>query len=564
VQLGFWFTVYDSDGPDGLPGTVLLRGLTGFDPGFVAARSGDNYTISFPPFVPLAHRCYYFSIAYPQEAGSADPERRLRFAWGNALPAANPLSNFSVVSRTIFPLSAWRFQQFGSPHLAEASMVFDLPAEYPSCGAPPPIANDTCLGATAIVGTGTFAYDNRGATTDGSASCDPTSTHDAWYRWLPTCTGTYTIAACGLSTSDLVISALTSCAGPELACNDDGCGTIGGPGTITVPAVQGTAITIRIATFGTSDGDAGLFTITRADSDCPPPPTCCDFNTDQFINSQDFFDFLVAFFSLLPLADFNRDQFINTQDFFDFVACYFQPPPGCPAPGCAYRDIRSTVPDSQGDPPDIQLNYDYLNRTLFVVGSIPFHRLLPSTVSDLLPELHLNIDRLHPCTGLIIDTPALQAALNDLAQVSAGLTIGDILSLQPKARPDIRERLQVLHALGIATTELATTNEEAVLRAAAAADLALRAPGLTLGDVFFLPEDQYTLDERDALRSALLVGLFSCSKQVNDRVCRDDFCDVNPPPLDLCYPRDGKWCNLPGAQGPPPVCGICSLKSDPF
>ncbi|MGE3108850.1 MAG: GC-type dockerin domain-anchored protein [Phycisphaerales bacterium] len=52
-----------------------------------------------------------------------------------------------------------------------------------------------------------------------------------------------------------------------------------------------------------------------------------DFNADGFVNSQDFFDFLAAFFAAAPSADFNHDTFINSQDFFDFLAAFFS---GCP------------------------------------------------------------------------------------------------------------------------------------------------------------------------------------------------------------------------------------------
>ncbi|MGE3510302.1 MAG: GC-type dockerin domain-anchored protein [Vicinamibacterales bacterium] len=69
--------------------------------------------------------------------------------------------------------------------------------------------------------------------------------------------------------------------------------------------------------------------------DGPPPPPCpADFNADSRINSQDFFDYLVAFFTAPPCcnadpelicldpANFNHDHCVNSQDFFDFLAAF--------------------------------------------------------------------------------------------------------------------------------------------------------------------------------------------------------------------------------------------------
>ncbi len=53
-------------------------------------------------------------------------------------------------------------------------------------------------------------------------------------------------------------------------------------------------------------------------------PCPCDWNSDGTLSSQDFFDFIAAFFS--DAGDFNEDGSTTSQDFFDFLACFFS---GC-------------------------------------------------------------------------------------------------------------------------------------------------------------------------------------------------------------------------------------------
>lgn len=54
-------------------------------------------------------------------------------------------------------------------------------------------------------------------------------------------------------------------------------------------------------------------------------PACClgDWNFDQFVNSQDFLDFIADFFSSDSAADINSNGFVDSQDFFDFLAFFF-------------------------------------------------------------------------------------------------------------------------------------------------------------------------------------------------------------------------------------------------
>ncbi len=58
----------------------------------------------------------------------------------------------------------------------------------------------------------------------------------------------------------------------------------------------------------------------------PGGPCPADFNNSGVADSQDFFDFVTAFFADDPAADFNADMGVNSQDFFDFVAAFFE---GC-------------------------------------------------------------------------------------------------------------------------------------------------------------------------------------------------------------------------------------------
>lgn len=76
------------------------------------------------------------------------------------------------------------------------------------------------------------------------------------------------------------------------------------------------------------DVDLGPLALFSADVDvngvpdeCPSCPA--DINGDGAVTSQDFFNFIAAFFSMN--ADFNHDGLTTSQDFFDFLAAFFTP-----------------------------------------------------------------------------------------------------------------------------------------------------------------------------------------------------------------------------------------------
>jgi hypothetical protein len=131
--------------------------------------------------------------------------------------------------------------------------------------------------------------------------------------------------------------------------------TVSGPSTATFTPLELTGLTgqplalaydrnanlMYVSTFNDSDAGFGLYSLnleslaaTRL-ADLPGiadsmgwigpqgPPCPADFNRDGVLNSQDFFDFLGAFFGAQPSADFNHDGAINSQDFFDFLTAFF-------------------------------------------------------------------------------------------------------------------------------------------------------------------------------------------------------------------------------------------------
>jgi hypothetical protein len=90
------------------------------------------------------------------------------------------------------------------------------------------------------------------------------------------------------------------------------------------PLHPGDVVSVSVTPFDGSlpeiDMSDDLATFTIGGTPCP-----ADVNADGAVNSQDFFDFLGAFFAADPSADFNADGVLDSQDFFDFVGAFFTP-----------------------------------------------------------------------------------------------------------------------------------------------------------------------------------------------------------------------------------------------
>jgi hypothetical protein len=129
---------------------------------------------------------------------------------------------------------------------------------------PVPPANDECTMAEAV-GEGSFPY-NTSLATDSDTSeldiiCDETFGlflgKDIWYRYTPSADGVATISLC-LSAYDTRMAVYSDTCPPTnlelLACDDDGCGTIGGPSELALPVTGGVPVLIRVGGWAASSG----------------------------------------------------------------------------------------------------------------------------------------------------------------------------------------------------------------------------------------------------------------------------------------------------------------------
>jgi hypothetical protein len=138
--------------------------------------------------------------------------------------------------------------------------------------------NDDCSNALPV-GTGTFAFDSTGATTDGPNEPNQCNFfnytqvgNDVWFAFTAPCTSTATIGLCS-SSFDTKVAVYTggNCPGGSSAsaCNDDACG--GGQNVqsqIIMPVVGGQTYLIRIGGYNGATGQGVLSIATSCSTVC--------------------------------------------------------------------------------------------------------------------------------------------------------------------------------------------------------------------------------------------------------------------------------------------------------
>lgn len=119
---------------------------------------------------------------------------------------------------------------------------------------------DLCANAQVVVGNGPHNFDNLSALTDGITTFNCGEIYnDVWFSFTATITESYSFSLCGQATHDTKIAVYDgSCAGIELACNDNDCAI---QSRVEFQATAGQTYILRVGNFTDGSGGTGTFTI---------------------------------------------------------------------------------------------------------------------------------------------------------------------------------------------------------------------------------------------------------------------------------------------------------------
>ena len=163
---------------------------------------------------------------------------------------------------------------------AGGSFVLDEPCSPITCPMP---GNDECVNAVAL-SSGFTSFDTTLATTsldDQPGSPCVEINNDIWFSYTAECDGELVVSLCNGTTYDssLAVYADDCQTGPTcpvmgepLACDDDGCGPIGGPSELMLTVTAGDCFLIRVGGVADAVGSGTIFV------ECIPTGSgaCCD------------------------------------------------------------------------------------------------------------------------------------------------------------------------------------------------------------------------------------------------------------------------------------------------
>jgi len=176
--------------------------------------------------------------------------------------------------------------------LIDCADIVDCPTGVAPCVAP---SNDECATATPIT-DGITNFDTTLATLSAPAQSCGIGAADVWFEYTATCDGIVTAETVAFTGSggggDTLLEVWSTCAGPVIACDDDG--GAGLLSLITFPATAGVTYLIRVSGWGTGASLTGIGDLSMSCVVGAPEndPVACgdgiDNDLDGFIDCTDF------------------------------------------------------------------------------------------------------------------------------------------------------------------------------------------------------------------------------------------------------------------------------------